>query len=422
MRPCSSTTGSPPSTADERAATVLDAAEAATLLDPNARGPPGAPTGPDRRRHGRAGQPAPSSSDAGTAAAVPPPSVRYVREAVAGQGGMGTVHVARDVELLRRVALKELSLEVAHDRSARSRFVREVQVTAQLDHPHIVPVYGLEVASGGRPAYAMKLVEGQTFGQLIADTRAFYEKKEAPDDDHALPARLEHFLKVCDAVAYAHERGVVHRDLKPANLMVGRHNEVYVMDWGICRLMAQPPEPARAPTAVAARRCRRPRADRLDQPRRGQPRSEPRRDGVRRDRRDAALHVAGTGARTPRQLDAKSDQCALGLILFELVALKRPLGGKTLADVLTQASSGTRAPLVARLRRGDPRRAGRHRHARPPRPRRPIATPRSPRSPTICAASCAATPCWRAPIRPGSARSARSAGIGRRRRSRCSAW
>jgi serine/threonine-protein kinase len=224
--------------------------------------------------------------------------------------------------------------------------VREVQVTAQLDHPHIVPVYGLEVASGGRPAYAMKLVEGQTFGELIADTRAFYEKKEAPDDDHALPARLEHFLKVCDAVAYAHERGVVHRDLKPANLMVGRHNEVYVMDWGICRLMAQLPEPALAPTAVAT-----PSA------------ASPARTGAI-SRAEVSLEAShgetayGAIVGTPLymspeqargrhdQLDAKSDQCALGLILFELIALKRPLGGKTLADVLAQASAGTRAPLA----------------------------------------------------------------------------
>ena len=164
--------------ADERAATVLDAAEAATLLDPNARGRRAPATGDATVAPGSR---PPSSSDAGTAATVPPPGVRYVREAVAGQGGMGTVHVARDLELLRRVALKELSFEVAHDRSARSRFVREVQVTAQLDHPHIVPVYGLEVASGGRPAYAMKLVEGQTFGQLIADTRAFCDADGAQE-------------------------------------------------------------------------------------------------------------------------------------------------------------------------------------------------------------------------------------------------
>jgi len=158
--------------ADERAATVLDAAEAATLLDPNARGRRAPATGDATVAPGSR---PPSRCDAGTAATVPPPGVRYLREAVAGQGGMGTVHVARDLKLLRRVDLQELMFEVAHDRSARSRFVREVQVTAQLDHPHIVPVYGLEVASGGRPAYTMKLVEGQTFGQLIADTRAFYE-------------------------------------------------------------------------------------------------------------------------------------------------------------------------------------------------------------------------------------------------------
>ncbi len=333
--------------AGDRAATVLDAAEAATLLDPNAPGRrvarPASTTG--EATAAPAGRPV-SPTDAGGPAAVPPGTVRYVRESVAGKGGMGTVHVARDLELLRKVALKELSLEVAHDRSARSRFVREVQVTAQLDHPHIVPVYGLEVASGGRPAYAMKLVEGQTLGQLIADTRAAYEKKTRPDEDHALPARLEHFLKVCDAIAYAHERGVVHRDLKPANLMIGRHNEVYVMDWGICRLMTQPADvpPAAAGEEIAAG-------------------SNPAGTGsVSRAAvsLDASHGETAYGAivGTPLymspeqahgrhdQLDAKSDQCALGLILFELVALKRPLGGKTLAEVLTHASAGTREPLV----------------------------------------------------------------------------
>ena len=231
----------------DRAATVLDAAEAATLLDPNVQGrraPRPAPTTGDATA-APASQP-PASSDGETAPAVPP-NVRYVREMVAGQGGMGTVHVARDLELLRRVALKELSLEVAHDRSARSRFVREVQVTAQLDHPHIVPVYGLEVASGGRPAYAMKLVEGQTFGQLIADTRAFYETKASSRTriTHCRPASSTSSRSATPSPTRT-SRGVVHRDLKPANLMVGRHNEVYVMDWGICRLMAQPASAARS--------------------------------------------------------------------------------------------------------------------------------------------------------------------------------
>jgi len=327
---------------DDRAATVLDAAEAATLLDPGAARKAGAAPPPAATLPGVT--PPPAVVAAALSAAVP--NVRYVVETIAGRGGMGTVHVARDVELLRRVALKELSLEVAHDRSARSRFVREVQVTAQLDHPHIVPVYGLEVASGGRPAYAMKLVEGQTFGQLIADTRAAYEKGGQPDEDHALPARLEHFLKVCDALGYAHERGVVHRDLKPANLMVGRHNEVYVMDWGICRLLAaQPgasePAPAAAPagTAGSAKMASIRRAEVSLDASHGE---------------TAYGAIVGTPLyMSPEQaqgrhaeLDATSDQCSLGLILFELVALRKPLGGKTLADVLKQAGNGDREPLV----------------------------------------------------------------------------
>lgn len=331
---------------DDRAATVLDAADAATLLDPGAA-----------RKAGAAFQgmdpatlpgvtPPPAAVAAALSAAAP--GVRYVVETLAGRGGMGTVHVARDVELLRRVALKELSLEVAHDRSARSRFVREVQVTAQLDHPHIVPVYGLEVASGGRPAYAMKLVEGQTFGQLIAEARAAWEGGSRPDEDLALPARLEHFLKVCDAIGYAHDRGVVHRDLKPTNLMLGRHNEVYVMDWGICRLLAAPPAPAEpapapSPTGAAA----------------ASPAST---NAIRRA--EVSLEAShgetayGAIVGTPlymspeqaqgrhNELDAKSDQCALGLILFELVTLKKPRAGKTLAEVLTQAGTGQRVPMV----------------------------------------------------------------------------
>jgi serine/threonine-protein kinase len=336
---------------DDRAATVLDAAEAATLLDP------GAPARRVRRPVPTTGDatavPGSASGEGPSAAVEVPANVRYVLESLAGRGGMGTVHVARDVELLRRVALKELSLEVAHDRSARSRFVREVQVTAQLDHPHIVPVYSLEVSSGGRPAYAMKLVEGQTFGQLIADIRTTYEKDARPDEDHALPARLEHFLKVCDAIAYAHERGVVHRDLKPANLMVGRHREVYVMDWGICRLMTQPAASDTAPTPAPAAGTGGAAASAVSAASTGSiSRAEVSLEASAGETAFGA--IVGTPLyMSPEQaqgrhadLDAKSDQCALGLILFELVALKRPLGGKTLADVLQQASSGAREPLV----------------------------------------------------------------------------
>ncbi|MFN8058992.1 MAG: serine/threonine protein kinase [Vicinamibacterales bacterium] len=254
-------------------------------------------------------------------------AVRYVVVGVAGRGGMGTVHVARDLDLLRRVALKELSPDVAADRGARSRFVREVQVTAQLDHPHIVPVYSLEVAPGGRPAYAMKLVEGRTFAQLVGDTRAAYEAGRAPDEDHSLAVRLEHFVKVCDALEYAHERQVVHRDLKPANLMLGRHNEVYVMDWGICRVLSNGDGDAASTLTPLG--------------------------GL--DGGETAFgSIVGTPAyMSPEQaqghhasLGPASDQCALGLILQELVTLDRPYSGSTLIDVLQQATTANRRPIA----------------------------------------------------------------------------
>jgi serine/threonine protein kinase len=265
------------------------------------------------------------------AAAATPPDFHYVLLGTAGKGGMGTVHIAKDTELLRRVALKQLNPEADANVSARTRFLREVQITAQLDHPNIVPVYALEVAPGGAPAYTMKFVEGKTFHALLNEARDFFENKRTPDETRTLPARIEHFLKVCDAMDYAHDKGVIHRDLKPANLMLGRHNEVYVMDWGLCRAMRQPDDtPADKSIVVSS-------AD------------------VSGSASDTQLgDVVGTpkymspeqAQGRNQQLDARSDQCALGLILYELVTLDPPYAGRTAYEVLVNAAAGKRRPVV----------------------------------------------------------------------------
>lgn len=251
---------------------------------------------------------------------------RYVVLGMAGKGGMGTVHVARDVDLLRKVALKQLVPEAARDASARARFNREVQVMAQLDHPNIVPVYSLEVAADGGPAYAMKLVEGRTFAALIEETLAFAKEGRPPDEAHSLPVRLEHFLKVCDAMSYAHDRGVIHRDLKPANLMLGPHNEVYVMDWGICRVGGEPvtAEETASPSPVYSPESTETQVGTIV----GTP-----------------MFMSPEQARADRDLDARSDQCALGLILYKLVTLRSPYDGRTGLEILTHVVKGERRPV-----------------------------------------------------------------------------
>jgi serine/threonine protein kinase len=178
---------------------------------------------------------------------------RYEIEGEIGRGGMGAVYRARDTQLDRIVALKVIE-RGPHD---------EPRTLARLEHPGLVPVYDSGTLPDGRPFYAMRLVEGKRFDHFLRD-------------EPALPARLRAFEKICEAVAFAHDRGVVHCDLKPQNVMTGAFGEVFVMDWGIAN--------TRVPGAgTPPYRC---------------PESE----------------------RTPR-----SDIYALGKVLFDLGPLPRPL-------------------------------------------------------------------------------------------------
>lgn len=166
-----------------------------------------------------------------------PPPPRYTPIAAVGRGGMASIWVARDGELGRKVAYKVLTPEALRRPALFSRFLTEVQVTAQLEHPNIVPIYALEREQGRPHAYAMKLVHGETLAEVIARSSTQRAGTAPVHDALTLDALLEVFLKVCDAMAYAHGKGVVHRDLKPTNIMVGRHGEVYVMDWGLAKVV-----------------------------------------------------------------------------------------------------------------------------------------------------------------------------------------
>ncbi|MCA9493664.1 MAG: serine/threonine protein kinase, partial [Myxococcales bacterium] len=163
------------------------------------------------------------------------PSQAYEVERRIGEGSMGVVHAVHDPVLGRRVAMKVLSRRLVGRRGVEQRFVTEARVTGQLDHPNVVPVHALCHSPDGDPAYTMKLVDGVNLRDLLEQHGAWVDAGKL-DDTEDLPGRLEIFTKICDGVHYAHIRGVVHRDLKPENVMVGRHGEVYVMDWGLARV------------------------------------------------------------------------------------------------------------------------------------------------------------------------------------------
>jgi len=160
-------------------------------------------------------------------------SQRYTRERKFSSGGMGQILIVHDTQLERDVALKELLPEHEYPKSDSDsgpsildRFIREAKITGQLEHPGIVPVYELGERPDGARYYTMKFVRGRSFEDVISETKTLKERL----------GLLTHFVDVCQALAYAHSRGVIHRDIKPSNVLVGSFGETIVIDWGLAKL------------------------------------------------------------------------------------------------------------------------------------------------------------------------------------------
>ncbi len=155
------------------------------------------------------------------------------------RGGIGDVFVASDSELHREVVVKQIQPQHADDPASRARFLIEAEVTGRLEHPGIVPVYGLGTNYKGRPFYAMRFVRGQSLKEAI---EAFHQADRRGKGDQierrlALHQLLRRFIDVCNAISYAHSRGVIHRDLKPANILLGPYGETLVVDWGLAKFV-----------------------------------------------------------------------------------------------------------------------------------------------------------------------------------------
>jgi tRNA A-37 threonylcarbamoyl transferase component Bud32 len=157
-----------------------------------------------------------------------------------GKGGIGEVFVALDQELNREVALKEIQEQHADDSDCRARFLLEAEITGALEHPGIVPIYGLGQYDDGRPFYAMRFIKGDSLKQAVER----FHQAEVPGRDPgerrlALRQLLGRFIGVCNAVAYAHSRGVLHRDIKPGNIMLGKYGETLLVDWGLAKVVGR---------------------------------------------------------------------------------------------------------------------------------------------------------------------------------------
>ena len=156
------------------------------------------------------------------------------------RGGLGAGFVALDSELHREVALKQILEQHADDPSSRQRFVAEAEITGGLEHPGVVPVYGLGTDACGRPYYAMRFIKGDSLREAIGrfhnDERL---RKDAGRRSLELRTLLRRFTDVCNAIDYAHSRGVIHRDIKPANIIVGKHGETLVVDWGLAKAIGR---------------------------------------------------------------------------------------------------------------------------------------------------------------------------------------
>jgi serine/threonine protein kinase len=272
-------------------------------------------------------------------------------------GGQGKISVARDLALKRDVTLKELLEGVANVPGNERRFVAEAEITGQLEHPGIVPIYALGADKDGNPFYTMRLVAGQTLkeaidechcGAGVSPAKPGFVAGVSPARQKAggtpapqmadLKGLLRHFVMVCQTVAFAHNRGVIHRDLKPANIMLGRFGETLVMDWGLAKPLRDGESDESTLGAVADQQL----ADRPDL--------------------TATDAIVGTPAYMPpeqalgkaNEVGVEADIYALGAVLYHLLTGTPPYTGGSSLEVLKKVATEP-PPKPSQVCRGVPR-------------------------------------------------------------------
>jgi serine/threonine protein kinase len=251
------------------------------------------------------------------------PEGPYQLGRIVATGGMGAIISATDQNLRRDVAMKVVLNGAEAKTELIQRLVTEARITGQLQHPNIVPLYELGVTEDGVVYYTMRLVEGTTLNDVLGKIR---NKDAETIRRFPLPVLLTAFQKICDAVAFAHSRGVVHRDLKPDNIMLGGFGEVMVMDWGLAKVIGADGDESDTTFAM--------------------------REDIDQINDDTYQTVSGAIKGTPRymapeqamgqsfDIDERTDIYALGAILYSILTLHPPVSGDSVDKVLKRVATG----------------------------------------------------------------------------------
>jgi serine/threonine protein kinase len=269
---------------------------------------------------------------------LPPDFLRELKYDIGGmiaQGGMGAILDAQDKVLRRKVAMKMMLTNGSQEQLLR--FIEEAQITGQLEHPNIVPVYELGVDEHEQVFYTMKLVRGLTLHHVLHLIENGFAETVAK---YPLTVLLTIFQKICDALAFAHSKGVIHRDLKPANIMLGEYGEVLVMDWGLARASGRNEAAGTEPERTLVR-------------------------STRQDEGASMITSVGMVLGTPQYMppeqargetdkfDARTDIYSLGAILYHMLTLEPPISGDDVGEMLQSVADGkvgARFAVVGRKR------------------------------------------------------------------------
>jgi serine/threonine protein kinase len=292
---------------------------------------------------------------------------KYVVEGEIARGGMGVILKAADRDIRRPVAMKVM-LDAKSPKD-KARFVEEAQVTGQLEHPNIVPIHELGIDAENRLFFTMKLVKGKSLKDVLDELRdaelppakrkkraiAPLSTQDSSLSTFPLGRLLNAFISICNAIAFAHAKGVVHRDLKPANIMLGDYGEVLVMDWGLAKPGAALPNPL-SPARERGRGEGAAEGEPADAGTDSRDRELAEAVKSLRQETGGELTLDGTILGTPHymppeqadgmigDIDARSDIYSLGAMLYEILTLNTPCEGKGIHALILNVSQGNITP------------------------------------------------------------------------------